>query len=113
MFGRTATFGGYNVYVNSGQIALLVDLLRYVSLYGAGRTGAASRPPPCTRLWPAKSPLRGTFDLSRRLRVGPRQRPCKHGPQPASMRAAPTFRGTSRANFEAASIGSFSNNGRE
>ena len=24
-----------------------------------------------------------------RLRVGPRQRPCKHGPQPASMRAAP------------------------
>ncbi len=30
-----------------------------------------------------------------RLRVGPRQRPCKHGPQPASMRAAPACRNVS------------------
>ena len=51
---------GYNFYVNSGQIALPVDLLRYVS-YGAG---AASRRRPCTPLGPAKSPLRGPFDLS-------------------------------------------------
>ncbi len=42
-----------------------------------------------------------------RLRVGPRQRPCKHGPQPASMRAAPAFR-ERLSDFEAASTGSFS-----
>ena len=56
---------GYNFYVNSGQIALPVDLLRYVS-YGAGSAqGAASRRRPLyPRAPPAKSPLRGTFDLS-------------------------------------------------
>ncbi|MBD3704792.1 hypothetical protein IE990_24435 [Klebsiella pneumoniae] len=64
---------------------------------------------PCTPgLWPAKSPLRGvpsTYPC--RLRVGPRQRPCKHGPQPASMRAAPACR-ERLSDFEAVSTGSFS-----
>ncbi|WP_329799697.1 hypothetical protein, partial [Klebsiella pneumoniae] len=45
-----------------------------------------------------------------RLRVGPRQRLAKHGPQPASMRAAPAFR-ERLSDFEAVSTGSFSNNG--
>ncbi|EJJ50484.1 hypothetical protein KPNIH6_24085, partial [Klebsiella pneumoniae subsp. pneumoniae KPNIH6] len=34
----------------------------------------------------------------------------KHGPQPASMRAAPAFR-ERLSDFEAVSTGSFSNNG--
>ncbi|WP_420270926.1 hypothetical protein, partial [Klebsiella pneumoniae] len=36
----------------------------------------------------------------------------KHGPQPASMRAAPAFR-ERLSDFEAVSTGSFSNNGEE
>ena len=85
---------GYNFYVNSGQIALPVDLLRYVS-YGAGSAqGAASRRRPlyprapasniatawCLRLIPA-----GFGSGRGSVRA-------KHGPQPASMRAAPAFR---------------------
>ena len=52
-------------FIISEQIALPIFLLRYVS-HGAG--SAQGRPvaaAPCTpRLWPPKSPLRGTFDLS-------------------------------------------------
>ena len=54
---------GYNFYVNSGQIALPVDLLRYVS-YGAGAHRGGQSPPLYPGLGPAKSPLRGPFDLS-------------------------------------------------
>ena len=52
--------------VNSEHIALPIFLLRYVS-HGAGSAqGAASRHRPLyPGLWPPKSPLRGTFDLSR------------------------------------------------
>ncbi len=52
-------------FIISEQIALPIFLLRYVS-HGAGSVqGAASRRRPCTPgLWPPKSPLRGTFDLS-------------------------------------------------
>ena len=100
---------GDNLYVNSGQIALPVDLLRYVS-YGAGSAqGAASRRRPlyprapasniatawCLRLIPAGfGSGRGSV-------------PAKHGPQPASMRAAPACR-ERLSDVEAASTGSFS-----
>ncbi|CTQ05809.1 conserved hypothetical protein [Klebsiella variicola] len=52
-------------HVISTHIALPVNRLRYVT-HGAGSAqGAASRRRPCTPgLRPAKSPLRGTFDLS-------------------------------------------------
>ncbi|WP_227498402.1 hypothetical protein, partial [Klebsiella pneumoniae] len=62
-------------------------------------------------LRPAKSPLRGPFDLS--LQASGRAEAAsvqKHGPQPASMRAAPAFR-ERLSDFEAVSTGSFSNNG--
>ncbi len=52
-------------FIISEQIALPIFLLRYVS-HGAGeRTGGGQSPPPLyPGLWPPKSPLRGTFDLS-------------------------------------------------
>ncbi len=52
-------------FIISEQIALPIFLLRYVS-HGAGSAqGAASRRRPLyPGLWPPKSPLRGTFDLS-------------------------------------------------
>ena len=96
----------------SAHIALPVNRLRYVS-YGAGSAqGAASRRRPlyprapasniaaawCLRLIPAGfGSGRGSV-------------PAKHGPQPASMRAAPAFR-ERLSDFEAVSTGSFSNNG--
>ncbi|HHX2239939.1 TPA: hypothetical protein ACU7G9_004919, partial [Klebsiella pneumoniae] len=64
-----------------------------------GRPVAAA---PCTPgLRPAKSPLRGPFDLS--LQASGRA-------EAASMRAAPAFR-ERLSDFEAVSTGSFSNNG--
>ncbi|TIH19645.1 hypothetical protein EWQ04_14915 [Klebsiella pneumoniae] len=100
---------GYNFYVNSGQIALPVDLLRYVS-YGAGSAqGAASRRRPLYPRAPASK-----IAAARSLRLIPAgcgsgrgSVPAKHGPQPASMRAAPAFR-ERLSDFEAASTGSFS-----
>ncbi|MCK7758124.1 hypothetical protein, partial [Klebsiella pneumoniae] len=71
-----------------------------------GRPVAAA---PCTPgLRPAKSPLRGTFDLS--LQAAGRAEAASlqnTAPQPASMRAAPAFR-ERLSDFEAASTGSFS-----
>ncbi len=100
---------GYNFYVNSGQIALPVDLLRYVS-YGAGSAqGAASRRRPLYPRAPASKIATAWY-----LRLIPAgcgsgrgTVPAKHGPQPASMRAAPAFR-ERLSDFEAASTGSFS-----
>ncbi|HBY9734652.1 TPA: hypothetical protein MJA81_08420 [Klebsiella pneumoniae] len=71
-----------------------------------GRPVAAT---PCTPgLGPAKSPLRGPFDLSLQAAGSGRGSvPAKHGPQPASMRAAPAFR-ERLSDVEAASTGSFS-----
>ncbi len=48
----------------SGQIALPVDLLRYVSYAAGAHRGGQSPPPLYPGLRPAKSPLRGPFDLS-------------------------------------------------
>ncbi|ASC11571.1 TPA: hypothetical protein MJC77_15840 [Klebsiella pneumoniae] len=100
---------GYNFYVNSGQIALPVDLLRSVS-YGAGSAqGAASRRRPLYPRAPASK-----IAAARSLRLIPAgcgsgrgSVPAKHGPQPASMRAAPALR-ERLSDFEAASTGSFS-----
>ena len=91
------------------HIALPINRLRYVT-HGAGcAQGAASRRRPlyprapaskiatawCLRLFPAGCGSgRGSV-------------PAKHGPQPASMRAAPAFR-ERLSDFEAASTGSFS-----
>ena len=97
--------------VISGQIALPIFLLRYVT-HGAGSAqGAASRRRPlyprapaskiatswCLRLIPA-----GFGSGRGSVRA-------KHGPQPASMRAAPAFR-ERLSDVEAASTGSFSKN---
>ncbi|VGG59734.1 Uncharacterised protein [Klebsiella quasipneumoniae] len=103
---------GYNFYVNSGQIVLPVNFLRYVS-YGAGSAqGAASRRRPLYPRAPASK-----IAATRSLRLIPAgfgsgrgSVRAKHGPQPASMRAAPAFR-ERLSDFEAASTGSFSNNG--
>ncbi len=100
---------GYNFYVNSGQIALPVDLPRYVS-YGAGSAqGAASRRRPLYPRAPASK-----IAAARSLRLIPAgfgsgrgSVLAKHGPQPASMRAAPACR-ERLSDFEAASTGSFS-----
>ena len=98
--------------VASAYFALPINLLRY-AWHGAGSAqGAASRRRPlypwdpaskiatswCLRLIPAGF---GSGRVSVRA---------KHGPQPASMRAAPAFR-ERLSDFEAASTGSFSNNG--
>ena len=103
---------GYNFYVNSGQIALPVNFLRYVS-YGAGSAqGAASRRRP---LYPRAPASKIATAWSLRLipagfGSGRGSVHAKHGPQPASMRAAPAFR-ERLSDFEAVSTGSFSNNG--
>ena len=50
-------------FIISEQIALPMFLLRYIS-HGAGSVQGAARAPCTPGLWPPKSPLRGTFDLS-------------------------------------------------
>ena len=93
----------------SGQIALPIFLLRYVS-YGAGSAqGAASRRRPLYPRAPASK-----IAATRSLRLIPAgfgsgrgSVRAKHGPQPASMRAAPAFR-ERLSDVEAASTGSFS-----
>ena len=87
----------------SGQIALPIFLLRYVS-YGAGSAqGAASRRRPLYPRAPASK-----IAATRSLRLIPAgfgsgrgSVRAKHGPQPASMRAAPAFR-ERLSDFEAA-----------
>ncbi len=88
---RESTAGkSFMLSVASAYFALPVNLLRY-AWHGAGSAqGAASRRRP---LYSGRGSVRA-----------------KHGPQPASMRAAPAFR-ERLSDFEAASTGSFSNNG--
>ncbi len=97
------------LFVASAHIALPVNLLRYVSHSAGSAQGAASRRRPlyprapasniatawCLRLIPA-----GCGSGRGSVRA-------KHGPQPASMRAAPAFR-ERLSDVEAASTGSFS-----
>ncbi len=98
--------------VASAHIALPVNFLRYVS-YGAGSAqGAASRRRPLYPRAPASK-----IAATRYLRLisagcgsGRGRVRAKHGPQPASMRAAPAFR-ERLSDFEAASTGSFSKAG--
>ena len=108
--GRESTAEkSFMLSVASAGIALPVSLLRYVT-HGAGSAqGAASRRRPlyprapaskiatawCLRLIPAV------------IGSGRGSVPAKHGPQPASMRAAPAFR-ERLSDFEAVSTGSFS-----
>ncbi len=67
-----------------------------MSLMGQGaHRGRPVAAAPCTPgLRPATSPLRGAFDLSLQAsgRAEAASVPAKHGPQPASMRAAPACR---------------------
>gem|GEM_PF-5955338 len=89
--------------VNSEHIALPIFLLRYVS-HGAGSAqGAASRRRP---LYPRA--LAAKIATSWYLRLISVR--AKHGPQPASMRAAPAFR-ERLSDFEATNTGSFSSHG--
>ena len=95
--------------VASAHIALPVSLLRYIS-HGAGSAqGAASRRRPLYPRAPASK-----IAAARSLRLIPAgfgsgrgSVHAKHGPQPASMRAAPAFR-ERLSDVEAASTGSFS-----
>ncbi|RZF68377.1 hypothetical protein EXD72_22610 [Klebsiella pneumoniae] len=101
--------------VASAYFALPVNLLRY-AWHGAGTArGYRGRPvaaAPCTPRAPASK-----IAATRSLRLIPAgfgsgrgSVRAKHGPQPASMRAAPAFR-ERLSDFEAVSTGSFSNNG--
>ena len=98
--------------VASAHIALPANCLRYVT-HGAGSAqGAASRRRPLYPRAPASK-----IAATRSLRLIPAgfgsgrgSVRAKHGPQPASMRAAPAFR-ERLSDFEAVSTGSFSNNG--
>ncbi len=95
--------------VASAHIALPVNRLRY-AWHGAGSAqGAASRRRPLYPRAPASN-----IAAARYLRLIPAgfgsgrgSVRAKHGPQPASMRAAPAFR-ERLSDVEAASIGSFS-----
>ncbi|SBN28331.1 conserved hypothetical protein [Klebsiella pneumoniae] len=99
-------------HVISAHIALPVNRLRY-AWHGAGSAqGAASRRRPLYPRAPASK-----IAATRSLRLIPAgfgsgrgSVRAKHGPQPASMRAAPAFR-ERLSDFEAVSTGSFSNNG--
>ncbi len=101
--------GGLPSRAISGQIALPIFFLRYVT-HGAGSAqGAASRRRPLYPRAPASN-----IAAARSLRLIPAgfgsgrgSVPAKHGPQPASMRAAPAFR-ERLSDVEAASTGSFS-----
>ena len=101
-------------FIISEQIALPIFLLRYVS-HGAGSAqGAASRRRPLYPRAPASN-----IAAARSLRLFPAgfgsgrgSVPAKHGPQPASMRAAPAFR-ERLSDFEATNTGSFSQRGED
>ena len=99
----------FMLLVASAHIALPVSFLRYVS-HGAGSAqGAASRRRPLYPRAPASKIATAWY-----LRLIPAgfgsgrgSVRAKHGPQPASMRAAPALR-ERLSDFEAASTGSFS-----
>ena len=93
--------------VISAYIALPVNRLRYAGM-AQERTGAASRRRPCTPAPASKIAAARSFDLSPAgFGSGRGSVRAKHGPQPASMRAAPAFR-ERLSDFEAVSTGSFS-----
>ena len=95
--------------VASAHIALPVSLLRYVS-HGAGSAqGAASRRRPLYPRAPASKIATAWYLrlITAGFGSGRGSVPAKHGPQPASMRAAPACR-ERLSDFEAASTGSFS-----
>ena len=97
------------LFVASAHIALPVNLLRYVSHSAGSAQGAASRRRPLYPRAPASKIATAWY-----LRLIPAgfgsgrgSVRAKHGPQPASMRAAPAFR-ERLSDVEAASTGSFS-----
>ncbi len=95
--------------VASAHITLPVSLLRYVS-YGAGSAQwAASRRRPLYPRAPASKIATSWYLrlITAGFGSGRGSVPAKHGPQPASMRAAPACR-ERLSDFEAASTGSFS-----
>ncbi len=101
--------GGLPSRAISGQIALPICLLRYVTYGTWSAQGAANRRRPLYPRAPASN-----IAAARCLRLIPAgfgsgrgSVPAKHGPQPASMRAAPAFR-ERLSDVEAASTGSFS-----
>ena len=107
---RESTAGkSFMLSATSAHIALPVSLLRYIS-HGAGSAqGAASRRRPLYPRAPASK-----IAAARSLRLIPAgfgsgrgSVHAKHGPQPASMRAAPACR-ERLSDVEAASTGSFS-----
>ncbi len=107
---RESTAGkSFMLSVASAYFALPVNLLRY-AWHGAGSAqGAASRRRPLYPRAPASK-----IAATRSLRLIPAgfgsgrgSVRAKHGPQPASMRAAPAFR-ERLSDVEAASPGSFS-----
>ncbi len=101
-------------HVISAHIALPINRLRY-AWHGAGSAqGAASRRRPLHPRAPASKIATAWY-----LRLFPAgfgsgrgSVRAKHGPQPASMRAAPAFR-ERLSDFEAVSTGSFSKNGEK
>ena len=97
------------LFVASAHIVLPVNFLRYVSHSAGSAQGAASRRRPLYPRAPASN-----IATSWCLRLIPAgfgsgrgSVRAKHGPQPASMRAAPAFR-ERLSDVEAASTGSFS-----
>ncbi len=110
---RESTAGkSFMLSVASAYFALPINLLRYAR-HGAG--SAQGRPVAAAPV-PPRAPA-SKIAATRSLRLIPAgfgsgrgSVRAKHGPQPASMRAAPAFR-ERLSDFEAASTGSFSNNG--
>ena len=100
-------------FIISEQIALPIFLLRYVS-HGAGSAqGAASRRPLYPRALAAKIATSWYLRLiPAGFGSGRGSVRAKHGPQAASMRAAPAFR-ERLSDFEATNTGSFSQRGED
>ena len=103
---RESTAGkSFMLSATSAHIALPVSLLRYIS-HGAGSAqGAASRRRPLYPRAPASNIALRLIPAG--FGSGRGSVHAKHGPQPASMRAAPACR-ERLSDFEAASTGSFS-----
>ena len=98
--GEESTAGkSFMLSVASAYFALPVNLLRYAR-HGGG-TGAASRRRPCTRAPASKIAATRSLRLIPGFGSGRGSVRAKHGPQPASMRAAPAFR-ERLSDFEAA-----------
>ena len=104
--------GIFNSILVFSIVALLSCAMPYKATGAGSAQGAASRRRPLYPRAPASK-----IAATRSLRLIPAgfgsgrgSVRAKHGPQPASMRAAPAFR-ERLSDFEAVSTGSFSNNG--